>query len=177
MKKISNYFEDQFSQLKSVKNLTVCGMLLALSIAVSFINFYIGDSVKISFSFIFLALMGMKFGPALCGATAAMSDIIQFIIKPVGPYQPLLTLTALLSGVLYGILFYKDKNTLPRIISLSVIKGLFINQLLNTIILATMYTKGFKFFFFLRLPENLVMIPIEIIVLWIILSKAKKLIQ
>ena len=176
MNKTINYFKSQFLQLKDIKKFTKCCMLLAAMIAVSYINSYIGNVVKISFTFIFLAIIGMKFGPVICGVIAAIGDIVQFLIKPVGPYQPLLTMTALFTGILYGAFLFKDKITFPRLIISAIIKGIIINQLLNTYFITILYGVKFEAYFISRLPENLIMIPVEIIVLYYLLKRIKDLI-
>ena len=176
MNKAKDYFKVQFSQLKDIKKFTKCCLLLAAMIAVSYINSYIGHVTKISFTFIFLAIIGMKFGPVICSVLAAIGDIVQVLIKPVGPYQPLLTVTALLTGILYGAFLFKDKITIPRLVSISFIKGIIINQILNTYFISILYGVKFEVYFMSRLPENLIMIPIEIIVLYYLLKRIKNLI-
>ena len=161
---------------KDVKKFAKCCMLLAAMIASSYINSYFGNFLKISITFIFLSIIGAKFGPIICAVIASIGDIVQFLIKPVGPYQPLLTLTALLTGLLYGIFLYKDKITFPRIITSALIKGLIINQLLNTYFIAILYGAKFQALFISRLPENLIMIPIEIVVIYFLLKRTEKLI-
>lgn len=161
-----------FKELKGTKNLTLCCVLLSLIVVSSLLSSYISIAVKISFSFIFLSIIGCKYGPLLCGIISAMADIITFISKPLGPYQPLLTLSALIVGVVYGLFLYKNKGTLPRIMIACFVIAI-INQFLNTYFISILYGKVFTEFFVLRLPENLIMIPIEIIVIYIVLKRIK----
>ena len=165
-------FKHPFKELKGTKNLTLACILLALIVVSSLLSSYISIAIKISFSFIFLSIIGYKYGPIMCGIISAMADIITFISKPIGPYQPLLTLSALLVGIVYGLFFYKNKNTLPRIIAACLVVSV-INQFLNTYFISILYGKVFIEFFIIRLPENLIMIPIEILIIYIILRRIK----
>ena len=65
--------------------------------------------VKISMSFLPIAMMAIMYGPVYAGIGAAMSDFIGSMMFPVGAYFPGFTLTALLIGVVYGLFLYKGK--------------------------------------------------------------------
>ena len=172
MSELIDCIKHPFKELNGTKSLTLCCILLSLIVVSSLLSSYVSIAIKISFSFIFLAIIGYKYGPILCGILSAMADVITFISKPIGPYQPLLTLSAVLVGIIYGLFLYKNKNTLPRIIAACLVVAI-INQFLNTYFIAMIYGKVFSEFFILRLPENLIMIPIEIIVIYIVLKRVK----
>ena len=174
MYKIINYLKDPFKELKSTKTLTLCSMLVASCIVSSFFSFYVSTALKFSFTFIFVAIIAMKFGPIIAAFSAAFTDIIQFIVKPVGPYQPLLTLSCALVGIIFGIFLYKDKITLARIIVSKTIITVFVSTLIDTYLISVLYGNVFREFLMLRLPKNLIMLPIEIAILLVILFALNK---
>ena len=49
----------------------------------------------------------MLFGPGVGGAVGALSDILGYAVRPTGPYFPGFTVTAALSGVIFGLLLGK----------------------------------------------------------------------
>lgn len=176
MKELLNILKHPFDDLKNIKNLAQCCMLVALSTITSFVTtVYPSAFLKISFTFIFLAIIGAKFGPVICGVCAAMADVLLCIIRPVGPYQPLLTLSAFAAGVLYGLFLYKNKCTLPRVIAVCATVGIVINQFVNTLFISMLYGKVFSAYFMVRLPKNLIMLPIEIILIYVTLNAINRI--
>ena len=165
MKKLLYYFKDPFKDLLNVKTLTVCSMLIALCVVSSFLSFYVTNALKFSLTFIFIAIIAMKFGPIIAAFSAALTDIIQFIAKPVGPYQPLLTLSCALTGIIFGLFLYKNKTNIWRIIVSKTIITVLISSLLDTYFISMLYGKVFTEFFIIRLPKNIILLPIEILIL------------
>lgn len=170
------YLADPFKALRNTKNLAKCAMLLALSIASSYImSFYPTNYIKISITFLFIAVIGMKYGPAVAGVASALSDIIGFISKPVGPYQPLLTLSALIAGIIYGLILYKDKTKLWRIILARAIVVVFISCLLDTYFISLLFGKAFVPLLVSRTIKNAIAFPIEIILLTAVIKLVKRM--
>ncbi len=90
------------SQLKNVKVLTTCAMLLALATVLGFFKIPITNLIEIRFSSIPLAIGGALFGPVVGAVLGAASDILQFVAKPTGVYFPGFTLTSACSGFIFG---------------------------------------------------------------------------
>lgn len=57
--------------------------------------------------FIPVFIVAVLFGPAWSSATYAIADTIGAILFPIGPYNPGITLTLLLIGLIFGFVFYK----------------------------------------------------------------------
>lgn len=170
------YFLEPFSLLKKPRHMAKCAMILALSVLSSYImSFYPSNYIKISFSFLFIAIAGMKYGPLIAASVAAISDIICFIAHPTGPYMPLLTLTTALGGLIVGLFLYKDKNSLLRIIISRLIIVVFISTLLDTYIISLLFDTMFTAFLISRMIKNIIAFPIEIILLFGILKAVKRI--
>lgn len=166
--KLLDYLRSPFKELKETSNITLCAMLIALCVITSFLSFYVTNAIKVSFTFIFIALIGMKFGPVIAGSAAFLTDVIQYIVKPVGPFQPLIALGSAITGIIYGIYLYKSKTSLLRIILSCATVTTVVGCLLNTYALSILYGTPFTAYFITRLPKNIIMLPIEIILLRLI---------
>lgn len=108
-------------ELKNVYSLAAIAMLLALRVVLGlFANAtlpFFGNSVKISGAFLPIAVTGVMFGPVPAAFVGALGDIVSFILFPApGGYFPGFTISGLLTGLIYGLAFYKSKITLPRTI-------------------------------------------------------------
>lgn len=85
------------------------GLFIALALIIRSFSYmiYIGGApgMRITFSGIFLKLVAILFGPLFGGISSGILDILGFITKPEGAYIPWLTATAILGGVIVGILW------------------------------------------------------------------------
>lgn len=57
--------------------------------------------------FIPVFIVAVLFGPIWAAATYAIADTLGSILFPVGPYNPGITLTLLVIGLIFGLVFYK----------------------------------------------------------------------
>lgn len=173
---LKNYFHEPFKQLRNTKTLTTCSMLIALSVISSvIITFYPDITLKFSIAFIFTAIIASKYGPFIAAVSAALTDVIQYLVKPVGAYILPLTLTCALTGFLFGFFFYREKTKLWRIIVAQTINCIFISTLLNSFILSFYVGKAFEALIVARVVKNFIMLPIEILILFFIFSALKKI--
>lgn len=181
MKNFLSLFTQSAAELKKLRSLTGIGMLVALDVALSFATIPIGSTMKISISFLAIAIMGMLYGPVAAGVGAALGDILGYLLTPgnsMGAYFFGFTLTAFLGGVVYGIAFYSCKVSIPRVIIAKTAVNLLLNLLLNTFWIFILYGKAVGIAeIFSRIFKNLLMLPLEIAALFVILKAIAKLIQ
>jgi len=98
-----------------VKRIVYIALLTALSIVLTRIlslRIPIGgiEGVRIGFGPLPIIIASFLFGPiegALCGA---VSDIVGYIINPMGPYVPAFTIISAIRGVLPGLLTIKNEK-------------------------------------------------------------------
>ena len=167
---IFSFIKTQFSEsaktLKRTQTITTVGILLAIQMILSsFGVFQLTESVKISLAHLALAPTAMLFGPVAAGIQGALSDFLGYLLKPTGPYFPGFTLTAMLLGVIYGMLLYRTKRSLWQIILARVIVALFLNICLNTVFLAMLYGPAQWAALPLRAIKNLLQLPIDCVLL------------
>ena len=75
--------------LASLRAQLALAMLLALSVVLSYFGgFYLTQDNKIATSFLAMALAGYLYGPVPAALVGALTDIIQYILRPAGPFSP-----------------------------------------------------------------------------------------
>ena len=129
------------------KNRLVMIITMALLIAIEvvltrFLSFNT-QFLRIGFGFLPVAVMGMLYGPLWAGIGYAIGDVLGMLIFPSGPYFPGFTLSAFLTGLVYGLLLYKKEVTWQRALIASLIISVFINLGLDTLWLSILYGKAY----------------------------------
>ncbi len=71
-----------------------------------------------------------------------------------------------LAGILYGCMYYKKNITLGRVLAAKFIVMLLCNVILNTLCLSMLYGQGFLVLLPARLFKNLVMWPVDSVILF-----------
>lgn len=100
-------FKRSAGELKSVRCITTLSVLIALDLVLkSFLNVQLTEDLKINFAFVAVAAMGMLYGPVPAGLACVVTDVIGYLIKPTGTFNPLFTLVEVAGGVIYGCFLY-----------------------------------------------------------------------
>ena len=110
------------------------------------------------------------------GILGGLLDVLKFLIKPTGAFFPGFTISAIISGIIYGFILYKNPISLPRIIVAEVIEKVLIDCLLNTYWLSILY--GTPFWATLldgRLVSKMAQLPVDIILVYMILKAVEKI--
>lgn len=171
-------FRHSAQELKQVRTLTGVAMLLAMSVVISFTaSVRVTETIKIGLGYLITALLGMLYGPFTAALAAGAGDLIKYLLKPDGAYFFGFTLTAMLGGVVYGVFFYREKCTIPRAIASKATVSLLLNCLLNTVWVSWLYGMPFLGALGPRVIKNLMALPFEIVLLYIVLNGMNKVIQ
>ena len=134
-------FKRSALELKSVKCIVTVGVFLAVAVVLDgFGSIRIGEFLKINFTFLPLALIGMLFGPVVGCLSGLLVDVIGYLVNPVGAFLPWLVLISGLEGFIYGLILYnmKPEKTYKQIIRIVLARGLVCgvcNLKLNTLAL------------------------------------------
>ena len=177
MEKFKAYWKSAAAEVKNVRSLTGAALVSAMGPILAMMTIIVNQYLQIGFSSLVHAVNGMMFGPVLAGLAGGVSDIIKFIIKPTGPFFPGFTLNEILTGVIYGLFFYKREIKLRDIMIARVLVTVGINLLLTPLWLSVMYGKAFTFMVPARLIKNIVMLPIDVFLLHTVLNFTKKVKQ
>ncbi len=160
---------NKFFPKLSVKDVCTLGLLLAITIILAvFGTFRIGDIIKIPTKFISVFVAGAVFGPVWGGICAALGDLLNAVIAPVGPFLPQITMIEFASGFAYGLFFLKDggytANDFAVRVILCILVQSFIDMVLTTSVLVfwVNYYSSFVFAFLLRLPAGILKAALQL---------------
>jgi len=151
--------------------LVVIAFLLALEIVLTRFCSISTPILRMGFGFLPIAMVGIMYGPLWAGITYAIGDIIGAILFPIGPYFPGFTLTAFLSGLVFGFVLYGKEITWKRSLIASVIVVIFLDLILNTYWLSVLYGDGFIALLPTRIIKVVFSIPIETILITLVWNR------
>ncbi len=162
----------KLKELSKPRNLAVVALLTAANVVVSSMLSVHTETIKLSFSFVIVAFAAYFFGPVAAAFVSGAGDIVSAVAFPVGPYFPGFTLTAVLTGICFGVLIYKETGIIK--ISVSVlINELAGSLLINSFWISFLYKTPFKALAVSRLVTQILpMIAVEIIILWLLFGKS-----
>ena len=164
-----------FSPLSNIRVLTSAGILSAIAIVLGFFKIPVTQLIAIRFAVLPVTIAAYLFGPVVGGAVGLVSDIGGYILRPTGPFFPGFTLTSIVTGVIFGLMLYKRKPTLLRIFTAEVVYTVICGILLNSLWLSMLYGNGFIPVLTARIVKELVMIPVNTLMLAAVLQPVKKL--
>lgn len=157
--------------------------MIAMKTVVSFWYIPVGENLRVSLSFLLVALEAAILGPAAGMVSGFVTDIVSFMIAPSGPFFFGYTLTAMLGSLCYSLLLYQKKITLSRIAIAKTLANYLVNVLLGSCWSAMLYSKGYYYYFVKSLFKNTILLPFEIAALFALFKllmpylKKKKLIE
>ena len=127
--------------------------------------------VRIGFGFLPCALMGIMYGPLWAGAGYAIADILGMVIFPNGAYFPGFTLTAFLTGLVFGFFYRKGEVTLKTSIVPNLIVCFGLNLILDTVWLMILMGQGFWALLPARIIKCAVMFVIQTVMIPLVWNK------
>ncbi len=171
MKHFITLFTASSKELRKIRSITLVSMLGALSIILGSLTIMIGDFLKINFNFLPNNLVFYLFGPVVGAVYGATMDILTFIVRPTGTFFFGFTLSAILTGIIYGIVLYNKPVSLRRIFFANLIHMVLISILLNTYWLTLLIGEGFLILLPIRILKAIIMLPIETLLLYTVINR------
>ena len=162
----------------SLSILTVCAMMVAISVVLGWIGrtyfTFGGGSIRITFENLPIIFCGVTFGPVIGLIVGILSDLVSCLVAPQPAVLPLITLGAgavgFLSGAVARFLFKKKRKGL-LCISFSAISGHFVGSvILKTVAICYYYSSPFWFTLITRGITYIAICGAEIFLIWVILK-------
>lgn len=166
---------DVFSPLRNVRVMANAGILSAIAIVLGFFKIPVTQLIEIRFAILPLSVASYLFGPVVGGAVGLVSDIGGYVLRPTGPFFPGFTITSVISGVIFGCMLYKRRPTLLRIFITQIVYTVICGLFLNSLWLSMLYGNAFIPVLTARIVKELVMIPVNTLMLAAVLQPVKKL--
>lgn len=126
-------------------------------------------NLRIGFSFVPLVLAAVLMGAIPAAVTAAIADLIGATLFPSGPFFPGFTLTAAVTGFLYGVFLHK-KQTMPHIVGAVLTTELLCSILMNTVWISMLYGTPYIALLPTRVPHAVGMTIVEIVVIRLLVT-------
>ena len=158
--------------------LTCLALLTAMQIVIAkFLAIPVSESIRFSFSFIPVVIAARRFGIVGGMIVYGLGDFLGSVIFPTGgAYFPGFTLTAVVSGLIYGL--YLGKKSNPLRIVLSVLTSqILCTLIMNSYWVSTLYGSDFGAVFMSRIPQSIVMSVLQIIFMIFCLERICKVIK
>ncbi len=172
----------------TVKMISYAALFSALSIVANVFTVYfsINGTNALSFTYTVCFLAGALCGPLVGGIVGFVGDVLGWVINSTGgAFNPVITLSSVLIGVISGFVFLISKKTgkpdacvVPTIISFIFIFLICTN--INTIGLYFYYMSGkytFWAYYIIRTPKQLILWAINMVICIIITKPMKKLLR
>ena len=153
--------------------LTTTAMLTAIAVFLNRFLAITSADIKISFVFVPIIICGTLFGPLWGGVCAGLGDFIAAMLMPLGPFHPGITLTAALTGIIYGTVgLAADRLKSKPLFFLSAVLAVVTEKIICTLLLNTLWLSGITgnpFFsqMVFRLPQVAILFVPEIILVLI----------
>ena len=161
-------------EFKNLHTVVLCGLMGALSVILGmFASIHLGP-FSITYAWIPNRIVDFMFGPVVGAAYGGIMDIIKFIIKPNGSFNLAYTAMAILAGLVFGAILYKKQVSFMRIVFAQALVKAFINAGMGTYLMAFERGQAFMTLMPVRLVKNLIMIPLDSILLFVILTSIMK---
>ncbi|ATW82294.1 folate family ECF transporter S component [Weizmannia coagulans] len=153
----------------NVKKIVFAGLFIALEVIFTRFLSIQTPIIRIGFTFIPTALSAVLLGPLFAGITAGLADIIGMVLFSGGAaYFPGFTLSAFLSGAIYGLFLYRKSVRFWRVCMAVLIITVVVNLGLDTLWLWMLTGKGILGLLPARFIKSVIMFPIQVILIQVV---------
>lgn len=173
-------------ELRRPRSLVTLSMLLACHVVLGFFQLQLTDFIRISFAALPIGVAGMLYGPTAAMLLGALGDPIKYLVSPTGPFFPGFTLSAAVTGLIFGLLFYgmhhdfalcRKKRLLPllRVGAAQLLNTLLVDLLLHTLWLSCLYGTPMEVLLPVRALKCALLFPVEGALLYLLLAALARL--
>lgn len=163
------YWIQAASEFKDLRMLMFAALIVALRVALKAVRIPVAASIDINTAFIANAFGAMVYGPVVALVGAAISDTLGCILVPTGTYFFPFIFTEMAGSLIFALFLYRTEVTILRITLSRFCICFFVNILMTEPIMVRYYelflTKAYAPFEWVRIVKNLVMFPIESVLL------------
>ena len=171
------YWLQAAAEFRDLRMLVFAALMVALRVMLKIPKIPLATDLSISFTFIANAFGSMVYGPVVAIPSAVVSDFLGYLVANTdgGPYYPLFILTEAAGSVLYALFLYRAEITVPRVFLAKFSVNFLVNVVLTVPVMRSYYafrqlSTVYPLFDGLRIVKNLVMLPVEAVVLTLFLA-------
>lgn len=159
---------DFMRQKITTRKICLLGLFVAITAILGiFATFRIGNQIKVPLKFISVFMTGALFGPVSGGIVAAVADILNATLVPVGPIIPQITAVEFVYGAIYGLFFINAKENKAYFIRAAVcclLQFIISITLMSFILTRVGYFSSFTAAVAIRMPAALVTLLLHLMV-------------
>lgn len=167
------YWRAALADFKQLRILTFAALMIAACVALSYIPSIPitvgGTGTRVTWGFLARSVCGMVGGPVTALIFGFAEDTISFFINPSGTYFPGYALTTMLGTMLYALFLYRAKPTLLRIFLAKLCTNA-LNVTLGALWSSILYGKGYLYTMTVSFWKNLILLPIQTVILYLLLG-------
>ena len=158
-----------------IQRITILALLLATQIVFARFLSFSTLTIRIGFAFLPVALAARLYGPVGGMIVGGLGDFIGATLFPTtgSPYFPGFTVTAILTGLCFGMLLHKQCN-LKQIVFAVLLTQIICSLLLNSLWLSFITGTPYIVMFLSRIIQTCVLIVVEIITLKLVFKYLQK---
>ena len=155
----------------TTKKIAVSALLIAADVLLTRVLAINTPVMKIGLGFLAVALSAALYGPWWAALTGALADLIGSLIFPTGAYFPGFTLTAAITGVIFGLCFYRRRVTWKEACLAATLNVLLVSYLANSAMIAYLSGTSFAAMLGVRAVQLAVMLPVQAVVMAVLLPR------
>jgi ECF transporter S component (folate family) len=165
-----SYWRSAWSEVKRLRQLTFAALICALSIVVGALYLVVGDNLRVYFTFFITAVGCAVYGPVVGVLVAAVTDTLNFLLFPSGPYFPGYLLSEMVAALIYSLFLYRKKITVLRLFGAKFLVNYLCNVLMGCLWSQMLYGKGYLYYLVKSLIKNSLLLPLEVMALCALFS-------
>lgn len=159
------------------KQLVVASIMIALCGIAGLTSIYIyNQSVKLSFMFLPISVIGSSLPPFISIPAGILGDFINWYCKPVGAYFPGYGLSSAITVIIYGAFLYKKEVKIWRVAAARGVVLIFIDLLLNMYWGTLVTGQAINIIFIPRIVKSIIEYPIDVYLIYLFTKLTRKII-
>lgn len=124
--------------------------------------------VRLGFGFLPVAMLAILYGPIWAGVAYAIGDVLGMMLWPSGSFFFGFTLSAFLTGIVYGLFFKNRDVSLPKVLIACAIVAFFINFGLDTVWLSILQGRSYMAILPARIIKCIITYALQVILIPIV---------
>ena len=156
---------------KMIRKIAVLSLMIAIIVVFSHFIAIETQVMKFSFTFIPEAITGALFGPLWSAVANVLADFIGMWLAPKASFFFGFTLNALITGAIYGYFCAKDPRRWQNMAKAVIANSIIVHLILTPLWLQMMYHLPFLAQLGPRLIKEVIMIPLQIVILSVIMKR------
>lgn len=149
-----------------VRHVVIIAVFITIEIILTrFLSLNIGGYLRIGFGFLPIALLAALYGPLPAGIAYAVGDILGMLIFPSGTFFPGFTLSAFITGLIWGNFLYRHEVGWKRTLAASTTITVLVDMIMNTLWLSILLGKGYMVLLIPRIVKCAAMIPVHVVLI------------